>query len=189
MALTIDTLRENKRVFNPDQTLMNSGVGIWNLTQSSLTYAGVEAQISDIYYVTDETEMRMDLVSYTKYGSMDSFGSFLKFNSISNPFSIDSGQILYLPTKQTIDAAFQAKKQLLKGGNTNTSQGQAFRKAQENKIVKGASDGRKKYLESKAKKLPTQSLPPNILQEGDRATLRVGSNILFGPDAGGGRNL
>jgi len=188
MALSIDTLRENKRVFNTDQDLMNSGVGIWNLTQSSLTYSGVEAQISDVYYVNDETEMRMDLAVYTKYGSVDSFGSFLKFNSVSNPFSVESGQILYFPTKQTIDAAFQAKKQLLKGGNTNTSQGQAFRKAQENKIVKGTSDGRKKYLESKAKKLPTQALPPNILQQGDRATVRVGNKIIFGPDAGGGRS-
>ena len=77
------------------------------------------------------------------------------------------------------------KKKLEKGGNTNSSPSDAFRKSQEQKIVK-ASEGRKKFVESRVKKQPAQILPPNMSQAGERPTVRKNGIIVFGPDAGGG---
>jgi len=185
MALAIDTLTKNKSVFNPNQEEMNAKIGIWDLTKSSMSYSGVNIQIDNVYITTDDDIMRPDLVAAAKYGDQGSVGSLLKFNNISNPFAVDSGQFLYMPLRSTFEASFDAKKNLEKGGNTNTSPSQAFRKSQEQKIAK-ASEGRKQFVESRIKNKPAQILPPNVTQVGERQTVRKNGIIVFGPDAGGG---
>lgn len=187
MALQIDTLYRNKNVFNPNKEQMNANLGIWDLTKSSLSYLNVNVQINTIYMLSEDDTMRPDLIASAKYGDQALMGSVCKFNNISNPFAIGSGQFLYLPKVTTLEAAFNAKTKLEKGGNTNSSPSQAFRKSQEQKIVK-ASEGRKKFVESKIKNIPAQILPPNMTQAGERPTVRKNGIIIFGPDAGGGVN-
>jgi len=185
MALAIDTLYRNKSVFNPNRDQMNANLGIWDLTKSSLSYLNIDVQIDSIYMLSDDDTMRPDIIASAKYGNQSLMGSLCKFNSIGNPFAIGSGQFLYLPKVSTLEGAFDAKKKLEKGGNTNSSPSDAFRKSQEQKIVK-ASEGRKKFVESKIKKQPAQILPPNMSQAGERPTVRKNGIIVFGPDAGGG---
>ena len=182
--LDIDVLTVNKNVFNPDPELMDKRFGIWDLTKSSLTYKGVNVNVDVSYMVPEDLQMRPDLLAYRKYGKEGAFGSMLKFNGISNPFAFSEGFFMYMPTAASIQAAFAAKKKLDKGGNTNSSPSQAFRKSQESKIVK-PSEGRSKFLESKIKNPPGQILPPNLRQEGERSTVRKNGYIIFGPDAGG----
>lgn len=182
--LDIDVLTRNKNVFNPDQELMNQKYGIWDLTKSSVTYKGVNINVDMAYMVPEDLQMRPDLLAYRKYGKEGAFGFMLKFNGISNPFSFTEGFFMYMPSETSINEAFDAKKKLDKGGNTNVSPAQAFRKSQESKIVK-PSEGRAKFLESKIKNQPGQVLPPNLRQEGERSTTRKEGFIIFGPDAGG----
>ena len=182
--LDIDVLTTNKSVFNPDPELMNKKFGIWDLTKSSISYDGVNIKAGMTYMVPEDLQMRPDLLAYRKYGREGSFGFMLKFNGISNPFSFTEGFFMYMPTEESMRAAFDAKKKLDKGGNTNTSPAQAFRKSQEAKIVK-PSEGRSKFLESKIKNQPGQVLPPNLRQEGERSTVRKNGYIIFAPDAGG----
>jgi hypothetical protein len=134
--------------------------------------------------VPEDLQMRPDLLAYRKYGKEGAFGSMLKFNGISNPFAFTEGFFMYMPSAASIQAAFDAKKKLDKGGNTNVSPAQAFRKSQESKIVK-PSEGRTKFLESKIKNQPGQILPPNLRQEGEKSTVRKNGYTVFGPDAGG----
>ena len=182
--LEIDVLTNNKNVFNPDPELMSKNYGIWDLTKSSLTYKDVNINVDMVYIIPDDLQMRPDLLAYRKYGREGAFGSMLKFNGISNPFSLAEGFFMYMPTAPSMQKAFDAKKNLDKGGNTNSSPAQAFRKSQESKIVK-PSEGRSKFLESKIKNPPGQVLPPNLRQEGERSTVRKNGVIVFGPDAGG----
>ena len=186
--LEIDVLTKNKNVFNPDPELMNRNYGIWDLTKSSVSYKNVNVNVDIVYMVPEDMQMRPDLLAYRKYGKEGSFGSVLKFNGISNPFSLSEGFFLYMPTETSIQQAFDAKKKLDKGGNTNSSPAQAFRKSQESKIVK-PSEGRSKFLESKIKNPPGQVLPPNLRQEDERSTVRKNGFIVFGPDAGGAPQL
>lgn len=48
----------------------------------------------DYYLVDNDTSMRVDLISNEMYGYIDPAEKVLKFNGISNPFSIDEGDIL-----------------------------------------------------------------------------------------------
>jgi hypothetical protein len=129
--------------------------------------------------------MRPDLIAYYRYSKQERMGSLLKFNGYSNPFSLDTGQILYLPLEKTITDAFESKKSLDKGGNSNSSPANAFKKAQESKIFK-PSEGRKKYVENKIKNKPAQVLPPNMAQEGEKTVIRKDGKIIFAPNSGGG---
>jgi len=187
MGLNIDVLFENKKVFNPDSKLMNANQGIWNLTNSSLSYDNVRVQVSGVYYVTEDDQMRPDLIAYYRYSKQERMGSLLKFNGYSNPFSLDTGQVLYLPLEKSITDGFDSRKNLEKKGNTNSSPASAFKKAQESKIFK-PSEGRKKYVENKIKNKPAQILPPNMTQSGEQTVIRKDGKIIFAPSSGGGGN-
>jgi hypothetical protein len=188
MALLIDTISKNKSVFNPSADLNSSKYGIWDLTKSSVSFNGVDPQISSFAIVPDYFAMRPDLVATLKMGDQNRMGGLLKFNGISNPFAVASGQILAIPTNQTIDEIFRAKKideQKAPASNTNTNPLQAFKKNQEQKKFQ-VSPGRKKFLEDKVKNKPDLILPPNVSQPNDKPVLKKEGFIVFAPNSGGG---
>ena len=113
-------------------------------------------------------------------------GSLLKVNKISNPFALKEGDVLAIPTATTIENTFNNKKsinQAQASSNTNTNPNQVFRKNQEQKKFK-VSNSRQAFLDRRANgKNPTpQILPPNMMQEGERQTIRTNSVIGLGPD-------
>ena len=121
--LLIDTLKNNKSVFNPQPGLDASKYGIWNLTKSSITYNNLDIQIEDFFFVKDIYQMRPDLIAAVKLGDQSKVGSLLKINGISNPFSLKEGRFILIPSQSTIDRSFDVKKisnQSSSSSNTNT---------------------------------------------------------------------
>jgi hypothetical protein len=185
--LTIDTLQKNKNIFNPQTNLQNQSYGIWDLTRSSVSYDNVQVKVSELFVVTQYYEMRPDLVAAIKLGDHSRMGSLLKMNGISNPFAIQRGTIMAIPTQQTVDDSFNTKKEKIQAdnSNTNTNPNQAFRDNQEQKKFK-VSEGRKKFLATKLKNPPAMTLPPNMLQPDQKTIERSQGFFIFAPDAGGG---
>src|ERR1035437_8156765 len=68
---------------------------IKDLTFPSFTYAK-DVNITATGFVTDELEMRPDLAAKIYYGDISKLDYILKFNGISNPFSLSSGTILLI---------------------------------------------------------------------------------------------
>jgi hypothetical protein len=56
---------------------------------------GSDLSVIDYFLVTQDESMRPDLITKKMYGYLDNIEGVLKFNDISNPFSIDEGDILY----------------------------------------------------------------------------------------------
>lgn len=186
--LLIDTLKKNKSIFNPQSDLNTDGYGIWDLTKSSLTYNNIDIQIEDFFFVKDIYKMRPDLIAAIKLGDQSKVGSLLKINGISNPFSLDEGRFILIPSSSTVERSFDARKiknQASASSNTNTNPNDVFRKNQEQKKFK-VSDGRKKFLESKVKNKPEMILPPNVMQPNKKQILKKNGFLIFAPDAGGG---
>lgn len=179
--LEIDTISRNKNIFNPDRDLMDQGIGIWDLTRSSMSFSLINLKIKTFYTLTEDTQMRPDLVAYQAYGNLRNTGSLMKINGVSNPFAIQTGTLFAIPSQERLDAAFDQKKSFLKEGNTTTNPNTAFRKAQEGKSFK-TSESRKKFVEAqnKAKNPLPQALPPNVLQVGEEQTIKSDGFILFG---------
>lgn len=180
--IEIDTLSRNKTIFNPNRDLMEQGIGIWDLTKSSVSFSLINLKIQSFINLTEDAQMRPDLVSLQAYGSLSYTGSLMKINSISNPFAIQTGTVFAIPVQDRIDAAFDQKRTLLGQNNTTTNPNSTFRKSQENKAFK-VSQSRKNFLEAQTGiKSPTsQALPPNLLQEGEVQTLKTPGFISLGP--------
>ena len=161
---------------------MDQGVGIWDLTRSSVSFSRINLKISKFYTVTEETQMRPDLICLQAYGNLTNIGSLMKINSYSNPFAINEGMLFAIPVQDRLDAAFDQKRKLLSQNNTTTNPNTAFRRSQENKAFQ-VSDSRKKFVEAQtqAKNPIPQALPPNVLQQGEVQVLKTPQVIALGP--------
>lgn len=182
--LTIDTLGKNKNVFNPNPEDQDRNFGIWDLTRSSVSYKNVEVQFKKYSVVREDQQMRPDIIAFKVYGDQSYVGSLMKINSISNPFAVQEGDVIVAPTVKAVEASFTTKGSTLKVSESNNNNPNTkFRQAQEQKKFK-ISNSRKDFLERRAAgKNPTpQILPPNMMQEGERQTIRANSVIGLGPD-------
>ena len=181
--LGIDTLSQNKNIFNPDSEQQQRNYGIWDIARSSISYVGVDVKFKKYFVTKDDYQMRPDLMAYQIYGDMAYTGTLLKINSISNPFAIDVGEVFAAPTTKSVDSMLSTKASLLKKDESNNNPNSQFRKSQEQRRIK-VSDSRKDFLAKRLKaKNPTpQILPPNVMQEGERQTVRTNSVIGLAPD-------
>lgn len=180
--LEIDTITRNKNIFNPNKELMDQGIGIWDLTRSSVSFSYLNLKISSLLTLTEDAQMRPDVVCLQAYGNLTNTGSLMKINGISNPFAISTGTIFAIPEKDRLEAAFEQKRRVISSGNTATNPNAAFRNTQEGKAFK-VSQSRKKFLEaqSSVKNPVNQALPPNLLQDGESQILKTPSFISLGP--------
>lgn len=181
--LQIDTLFKNKNTFNPNRELQQNNIGIWDLTRSSMNFQNINLKIDRYFIVREEFQMRPDQLAFQSFGDLEYTGSLCKINGISNPFALKEGTLFIVPKKDRIDATFDLKKASILQSNTDTNPNKNFRDDQEQKKFK-VSNSRQDYLnrKNKAKNQPIQILPPNILQDGERQTLRTDAVIAFGPD-------
>ena len=173
--LGIDIIESKSYRTNP-----NTGITYLDLVAPSWDTKQIRYDLRSIAIVTDETEMRPDLVSISYQSDHSYLGSLLKLNNISNPLSVKSGEILAVPTDQML-------KDLFTSGQTATNQRQkakSFRKELQEKISQ-VSQERLDYLNSKnISNLAETPLPPNMLQEGQQQILVEGGRLIFGPDIG-----
>lgn len=182
--LNIDTLGRNKNIFNPNSADQDRNFGIWDLTRSSISYKNTPVQFKKYAVVREDQQMRPDSIAFNIYGDQSFTGSMMKINSISNPFAVQAGDVIVAPTADSIESAFTTKESTLKVSESNNNNPNTkFRQAQEQKKFQ-VSNSRQAFLDRRAKgKNPTpQILPPNLMQEGERQTIRTNSVIGLGPD-------
>ena len=185
--LQIDTISRNKSIFNPNRELQDEGVGIWDLTRSSVSFNNINLKIQKLFMVDRDEEMRPDLICMQAYGSTDKTGSLMKVNGISNPFAVGTGSLFMVPVEDRLDAAFEQKRSAIRSGNTTTNPNTAFLRTQQTKSFK-VSESRKKFVEAqnKAKNPVSTPLPPNVLQPGEVQTFKTNEFISLGPSTSAG---
>ena len=173
--LTIDIINDKPFFTNP-----NTEERYLDLVSPSWSVRNVQYSIKAIAFVTDETKMRPDLVSMQYLGDYSRLGTMLKLNNISNPLSLDSGEILLIPGDQMVNDLFQSGRSI----TTQKQKARSFRKELQDKISQVSKD-RLEYLNSKnVSNLAKSPLPPNLLQEGQQQILVTEGRLIFGPDIG-----
>lgn len=167
--INIDTI-ENK----PTKEI--NGQEIVDLTFKSVN-TDVNPGYARVILVTREMVMRPDLVAHMYCGSHNKVGSLLKINSISNPFSVDEGDVLFIPDSQTL------RDIVAKPAEAETSEiRRSFRKQLQERISQ-VSEQRKEYLNS-VQISSVASLPPNVIKEGDEQFKVQDGKLIFGSDIG-----
>jgi hypothetical protein len=68
---------------------------------------------SQFYTITEETKYRPDRLAYIAYGDETLAWIVLRFNDITNPFELEVGRIIEIPSLTRVNNTLQAKRQKL----------------------------------------------------------------------------
>lgn len=158
-----------------------NGEDIVDLTVSSMSSDGYgDLNFVNIIQCPYALEMRPDLLSKLYLGDQNRMGMLLKLNGISNPFSLEAGDIFLIPSITSANS-------MLANNTTSdrdTNDKFSFKKKLEDRISK-ISDQRKEYLRSRAISAAANSsvpLPPNVATE-DQFEVKDGK-LVFGSSIG-----
>jgi len=128
----------------------------------------------NVYKVPKEYRMRPDLISQSVYNNSLYAEIILKYNGISNPFSIDEGDIILIPDLDS------AKQKMVKSGGTDADKAEKIRNSYKfidplKKPTK--ADDLKNFDE---RDIPKNALPPNLSEEGDGQVQHRNGRAYFG---------
>lgn len=165
---------DNKKIFTrPD------GENLIDLTQQNFNPKS-SITIFEVITIPGDFEMRPDLVAKSVYSSLDSTELVLKQAGISNPFTIQEGDFIFLQELREIDTQF-----------SNTRKEEAAQIVRNQYIdstkVPEIDQNLKKFEKREKPKAasPKKSgppLPPNFAQEGEKEIKLVGGKVVYGAD-------
>ena len=154
-----------------------------DLTTQSVSYQNNPIVI-DAIIIDQDIEMRPDLVAKKVYGDDTDWDMILKFNGVSNPFSIGTNNILFIP-----DLSWMYNSLV---NNNIESPDDALRSDYLDATKKPDTDLNRIKYSQLIKQLREKSsintqfsnygLPPNISEPGDQEGRIVNNNIIFGDD-------
>jgi len=130
------------------------------------------------FLVTDETAMRIDLISKRMYGNMDMIEKILKFNNISNPLAIDSGDLLVIYDPISLNKNFRNENDQKKKIEDIRKQYLSPEKGSRVDPKLKEFDKRKKTEKSAQE----NALPPNYADFGDQEIQLRNGKLYFGPN-------
>lgn len=87
-----------------NKKIISNGIDkIIDFTPSIFNNANSIGALFNVYRVPESMKMRIDLISIAAYGTDAYADIILKYNGISNPFTINTDDILYIPTMDTVE--------------------------------------------------------------------------------------
>jgi len=142
--------------------------------------------ISQVFPVDAYYAGRIDLISLSVYNSADYVDQLLKFNGISNPFSVAEGDILYIPPMDVLQKTWK------KPGVGVTDSNVVRDRFIETKRLPIKDQNRLEYLKRKAALKPNgakEILPPNVLPSDKQNVIIENGQLIVGgvlPSSGNG---
>lgn len=129
---------------------------------------------NNLVAVNEFENMRPDSVANRIYGDQTKWDALLKYNGISNPFSIKFGDILYAIPFSDIDSTYVKPRDIPERKGKNETD---F-----NILVDGRDKNRINNLKQKASFGPSGKLPPNLNKDGDMNVKIKDGRVIFGED-------
>ncbi|CAB4175546.1 hypothetical protein UFOVP1247_211 [uncultured Caudovirales phage] len=166
--MLINKLLRAKKLFT-----ISSGESIVDLISSTFNF-GESSASAGITVVSEYETMRPDLLSEKIYSNQDEWCTILKFNGISNPFSLDAGEILLAPPFKSISKLIVPPKDVAEKGTEPA-------KKNESAVVKPKSVKDKQRLESLRTKTP-EIVPPNVNLTGTKNVKVIDGQVILGGD-------
>jgi len=121
--------------------------------------------------VSEFENMRPDLVSDRVLGSQEYWEALLKFNGISNPFSVEQGEIMLVPAISEISKLIVPPKSVLEKGTEPA-------KKNEEAVIKPKTTKDQQRLQSIRSKVP-EVVPPNVNLSGAKNVKVVEGRVIF----------
>lgn len=172
--LLIKVLR-NKPVFDkPD------GEQIKDLTARSVEFRG-DMLVTGTGTLSDDLAMRPDLIAGIYFRNSNKFDYLLKFNGISNPFSINTGDIILVPNDDDMKTALKP----IQARDRESSKADVVKKFFDPDRLSKKDKKRLEYLKERSSQLANGSatnLPPNFAEPGSKELRVVDGKVIFGGD-------
>jgi hypothetical protein len=133
-----------------------------------------------VYEVSADEVCRIDLISEKFFNSPDYSEYILKYNNISNPFSINEGDVLNIPDIKYSLVNFKPVKSV--GTGLEESEPSVRDQFINSKRLTVKDKKRIEYLQKKADQKSNgskQILPPNLLKDGDKNIDINGDTIII----------
>ena len=147
-----------------------NGNSIVDLTRS--TYIPVHnVPIRRIVVVTADYEGRPDLIAQNALGDASKFDYILKFNGISNPFSIKKGDYIFIPDDESFKSNIKSPVYISSPKDDMPLEEFIL---QPNKADEGRLEALKEIAEN------STILPPNINADGERNVVITDDKIILG---------
>jgi hypothetical protein len=160
---------DKKPIFNrPD------GIGVKDLTVSMFDMGANNYVSYQAYKVPKEFEMRPDLIAGAVYNNTLYAEFILKYNGISNPFTIQEGDLILIPALETMKTITSNK------SATAPSGGNAIRDTYKYIDPLKFPKVNTKFQNRQIVSVPNGALPPNIAKEGENQIAYRNGRVYFG---------
>jgi hypothetical protein len=148
-----------------------------DLTRSSISPARLASVLSRNSVLVDSfSVMRPDLIAHQTYNDQNKFDLLLKYNGISNPFSLEEGRVLFIPSGDDLDSILKEPKEIKDIGNTEVDDIEAI-------FVDAKTSQDQKRLEMlKKQSKGKEILPSNVNKKGDKNIKVKDGRLVFGED-------
>jgi hypothetical protein len=151
-----------------------NGDTIIDLASATFSFEKTGGASAGFIRVQEEEAMRPDLISKRVYTDQKYYESLMKYNGISNPFSIAPGDILLSPGFKYLDQAIVAPKKIVEKGAEKLSNN-------EEKLINPKKVKDKKRLEA-LKNRTREIVPPNVNTDGNKNIKVRDGKVIFGED-------
>lgn len=164
------------KILGRKRVIERFGVDFTDLISSTFRFPQQIAGSGGAIIVGEFESMRPDLIADRIYGKIQSWDALLKYNGISNPFSIQSDDILYGPAGSVLDAMYAKPREILERDQR-----------QENRVSPFLDPKTKKDKDrlDNLKQKAGVVLPPNINKPGDKNVKIKDGRVIFGEDVTG----
>ena len=172
-------------VFELKPIVTKNGEKVVDMSYPSIRY-NFDPYIVGVYAVNEHSEMRPDIISRSAYGITAFWDMILKYNGISNPFSISKEDRFFIPAiddmRQNLSPV-GVSDEIAK--NIRAQYTDVSKKAKQDPRLAEVEKKRKEAQRKKVENIGVASvnnLPPNIAEEGDREIIIKGGKVQFGPN-------
>jgi len=161
----------------------SKGVYIKDLTKSIFNLSSANYINTSVYMVPKGFQMRPDLISQSVYNNTIYAEFILKYNDISNPFTIAPHDIILVPVLEDFKDHVKVN-----DDGTNTTEERrlrnTFKYIDQTKVPKKTSSNSKFNTRKLEPVESTSQLPPNITKETDTGVTYRNGRVYFGEGIG-----
>ncbi len=167
--MLISKLLRIKNIFTKE-----NGDKVIDLISSTFDFSKSSGISEGYIRIKEEEAMRPDLIAVRIYSEQSNYEALLKYNGISNPFSLAPGELLFAPPYTTIEKMYVPPKEILEKGVEKKAQNED--KLLAPKTVKDTK--RLDALKDKVKEI----VPPNVNTAGNKNVKVKDGKVIFGED-------
>jgi hypothetical protein len=143
-----------------------------------VNYFSIGFELKRVILVEERHLCRPDLIVWENYRNMDYLDSFLKFNQITNPFSMELNDVIIIPKETTIEKAYKKltrNSKLVKNTKALFLDPNRASKKDTSRFQQLAK------LASKRKNGSSDPKPTNLLRPGEVPFNTDGGRLIFAP--------